>query len=121
MKGALYLIGFLIITINLSGCYTVLEHSYSDETIYYEPVSPPPPVIIIEPVILIPSPAPPVHPPVKRPVYKQPPVIKKHKESTHGRRDELRNHGGRNDNGRNSGIVHNSKNPGKDNSTRKRQ
>jgi hypothetical protein len=66
MKGAIFIIFNALITVSLTGCYTVPRHySYQVEVIYYVPVDPPYPP---EPIIDYPP------PPPGPPIYNPPPT-----------------------------------------------
>jgi hypothetical protein len=101
MKKHLSIILFGIAAITLTGCYTqVVVEENDDSYVYQEPV----PVIIYYPVpepIYLPAPIPPVPQEPVRPIYKErKPVTSPPKKDRV--RDDIRNSGGRNDNGRNS-------------------
>ena len=104
MKKQLSLVLFGIAAISLTGCYTQLVVQENDDTyVYHEPI----PVIIYYPAPEpIPLQAPLPHPPTNpvEPVYKiRKPVKPVTPPPNNDRiRDDIRNSGGRNDDGRKS-------------------
>ena len=107
MKRVSELLGFGLLLVTLSGCYTIVSNSnnVNGDVTNITVINYPPPPPVIDPIIVLP-PSPPPSPPYKeRPIVTRPPKERPKWNPANGNRDPIRGLGDRGKNDRTSDTI----------------